>query len=244
MPDSRDWSPEPFGKLVTIGDAVAAGGDASSREYSWASVLAALLTDFQDEPVQLINVGLGGNIISTRVPPYSESRKPAASERVQKHVIDHQPDLLVIAYGLNDARGGTPLEMFRHEMSEFIGAVRQGCDPLIVLTGPNFVAEFTSPDPWSHADEDVFETFNLAVAQIARENDCLFCEIFHAAGGAEWLAGYSRVHPNDLGHRLIAHRIFQTLARNCSGLAARSKRLEETGERWRDESALKADYGH
>ena len=111
-----DRRPDPFRVLVTIGDAVAAGGDASSRDLCWAEVLAALITDFQDEPVRLINSGLGGNVISTRVPPYGESRKPAASERVQKHVIDHQPDLLVIGYGLNDARGGTPVELLLSQL--------------------------------------------------------------------------------------------------------------------------------
>ena len=55
---------------------------------------------------------------------------------------------------------------------------------------------------------------------------------------------YDGVHANDLGHRLVAHTIFQTLAQHCSGLAIRTKRLERTGERWRDESTLMADYGY
>ena len=33
-------------------------------------------------------------------------------ERYQKHVLDHHPDLVLISYGLNDARGGTPLAQF------------------------------------------------------------------------------------------------------------------------------------
>lgn len=37
---------------------------------------------------------------------------------------------------------------------------------------------------------------------------------------------------------------FQTLARNCSGLAIKKKQLERTRERWRDESTLMQDYGH
>ena len=101
-------------------------------------MLAALISDFQDEPVRLINSGIGANVISTRVPSYAASGKPAANERLQKHVIDHQPDLLVISYGLNDARGGTPAELFRRELIALIAAVRAGCDPLIVLLSPYF----------------------------------------------------------------------------------------------------------
>ena len=84
----------------------------------------------------LINAGIGANVISDRVPAYPHSGKPAANQRIGKHVIDHAPDLLVISYGLNDARGGTPVELFRAELLALVEAVRQGCDPLIVLLGP------------------------------------------------------------------------------------------------------------
>ena len=138
----RDWRPEPFRKLVTLGESTTAGGWSSVRERSWPHVLAALISDFQDEPVELVNTGIGANVISTRVPCYSYSGKPAANERVQKHVIDHDPDLLVISYGLNDARGGTPTEMFRTELAGVIEQVRAGCDPLIVLPGPYYMTDF------------------------------------------------------------------------------------------------------
>ena len=113
----HDWHPQPFRKLVTLGESTTAGGWSSVRERSWPHVLAALISDFQDDPVELVNTGIGANVISTRVPCYSYSGKPAANERVQKHVTNHDPDLLVISYGLNDARGGTPAELFRREMT-------------------------------------------------------------------------------------------------------------------------------
>ena len=43
----------------------------------------------------------------------------SADERLEKHVLSNSangnpivPDLLVLSYGLNDARGGTPRELF------------------------------------------------------------------------------------------------------------------------------------
>ena len=125
----KDWHPEPFRVLVTLGESTTAGGWSSAPDRCWAPVLAALISDFQDEPVRLVNSGIGANVISTRVPSYAASGKPAATERLQKHVIDHRPDLLVISYGLNDARGGTPVELFRWELIALIAAVRAGCDP-------------------------------------------------------------------------------------------------------------------
>ena len=53
---------------------------------------------------------------------------------------------------------------------------------------------------------------------------------------------YDGVHANDLGHGIVANRIFEVLARNCSGLAKKTKEAEKSSPRWRDESMLKADY--
>jgi lysophospholipase L1-like esterase len=239
-----DRHPDPFGVMVTLGESTTAGGWSSTPERCWAPVLAALISDFQDEPVRLVNSGIGANVISTRVPCYDLSGKPAANERIQKHVIDHQPDLLIISYGLNDARGGTPAEMFREELISLIADIRRECDPLILLPGPYYMTDFDSFDHFNHANHDVFLLYNLVIEQVAREYDCLFCDVYGAYGGVDRMVHYDGVHANDLGHRLIAHEIFQTLAQNCSGLALRTKRLEETSDRWRDESVLMADYGY
>ena len=45
-------------------------------------------------------------------------------------------------------------------------------------------------------------------------------------------------------HCIIADRIFEVLAQNCSGLALHTKEAEKTSPRWRDKSVLKADYGY
>ena len=244
-PSARDLHHEPFRVLVTLGESTTAGGWSSAPERCWPMVLAALINDFQDEPVGLVNSGIGANVISDKVPAYDRSGKPAANERVRKHVIDHAPDLVAISYGLNDARGGTPLEMFRRALMDLIVAVRRGCDPLIVLLGPYFMNDFTAGGPaWTNANHDVLQTFNLAIGQVAKEAGCLYSDVYSAYGGAPWTVHYDGVHANDLGHRLVANTVFQTLAQHSSGLAVRTKRLEQTSERWRDESMLQAEYGY
>jgi lysophospholipase L1-like esterase len=106
--EERDWHPGSFRVLVTLGESTTAGGWSSTTERCWASLLAALISDFQDERAKLVNSGIGFNVISSRVPSYPHSGKPAANERIQKHVAEYDPDLLVISYSLNDARGGSP----------------------------------------------------------------------------------------------------------------------------------------
>jgi len=243
--ERRDWHGEEFRTLVTLGESTTAGGWSSARERCWASRLAVLISDVQSLPVKLVNSGIGANVISTRSAAYEASGKPAATERLDKHVIAHRPDLLVISYGINDARGGTPPDLFEAEMRAIIDRVRQECSPLIVLLGPYYMTDFTLGAPtWGHGSLELFGKFNRLIARIAREKDCLFVDLLAAYGGAEWLVHHDGVHANDLGHLVVANRVFEVLVQNCSGLAKWTRAKEHDIPPWRDESTLAADYGH
>jgi len=242
--EARDWHSDPFRVLVTLGESTTAGGWSSTPDRCWAPLLADLISDFQDDPVTLVNTGIGANVISNRVPSYETSGKPAANERLDKHVIAHNPDLLVVSYGLNDARGATPVEMFRDEMTKLLKAIRTECDPLIVLPGPYYMTAFAGYPNYEHGSHEIFKIFNLATQQVAASNNCLYCDVYNAYNEASWMVHDDGVHANDLGHRIIANEIFKVLAQHCSGLAVRTKQLEKTSDRWRDESVLKDDYGH
>ncbi len=244
--NAPDWHPEPFRVLVTLGESTTAGGWSTTPERCWAARLAARISDFQDEPVRLVNSGIGDNVISTRSAGYEGSGKPAASERIGRHVIAHRPDLLIVSYGLNDARGGTPIGVFREELVSLLAAIREGCSPLIVLLGPYLSLRDPGEERerLAHATPAVYEVFNAAIEEVARDTDCLFCDAYRAYGGALWLVHFDRIHANDVGHQIVADAIFRTVATNCSGLATRTQRIEQKSPRWRDEARLRADYGY
>jgi lysophospholipase L1-like esterase len=238
----RDWWDREFRTLVTLGESTTAGGWASTRERCWANQLARLINEFQRVPVQLVNVGIGGNVISPRSPAYPHSGRPAALERLDQHVLAHQPDLLVASYGLNDARGNTPVDLFTGALRTLIDRVRHKLRPLIVLPGPYYMTAFRQYGPhWDHADLASFHRYNEAIAKVAAEKDCLFVDLLAAYRNADWLVHHDGVHANDLGHRLVANKIFEVLAANCSGLARETKELEKHIPRWRDESVLQRD---
>jgi lysophospholipase L1-like esterase len=240
----RDYHPTPFRKMVALGESTTAGGWSSKRERCWVSVLAALISDFQDEPVECVNSGLGANVISHRSPMYKHSGRPAADERLEKHVFAHEPDLVLVSYGLNDARGGTPLPLFVEALTSVTTSIQAHTGALMVLVGPYFMTDFKRSAPrWDKADLPTFHSFNGAVGALAAEHDWLYVDVLTANGETPWMMHYDGVHANDLGHRIIANRIFEVLAQNCSGLAVRTKALEQTSPRWRDESMLRADYG-
>ncbi len=244
MIPKSDWWSQPFRKMVALGESTTAGGWSSSRERCWVSLLAALISDFQDEPVEFVNSGLGANVISRRSPQYEHSGKPAAAERLEKHVYAHAPDLVLVSYGLNDARGGTPLSLFVEALGDVAASIQAKTQALVVLVGPYFMLDYQRGAPhWDKADLSVFHAYNAAIRPLAAEHDWLYVDILAANGLTPWMVHYDGVHANDLGHRIIANRIFEVLAQNCSGLAGRTKALEQTSPRWRDESVLRADYG-
>lgn len=231
--------------MVALGESTTAGGWSTSRDRCWVSLLASMINDVQSAPVQCVNSGLGANVISDRSPAYDFSRKPAAIERLDKHVIAHHPDLVVVSYGLNDARGGTPLDLFCQEMTTIVRRIKGETGALVVLLGPYYMLDYErGGERWNHSSASVLRAFTDAIRELAAAEECLFVDVLAANGGTGWMVHYDGVHANDLGHRIIAGEVFKVLAQNCSGLAKHTKALEQLSPRWRDESVLQADYGY
>ena len=188
--------------------------------------------------------GAQANLVSSSSPNYEQSGKPAADIRLQKHVIDHRPDLVLLSYGLNDARGGTTIPHFVDSLRSLITRLRESpSPPLVLLMGPyHMTAEGFAGhgDTWAHADLSTFHEFNDATAALAAEEDCLFADVLNANGGTDWMVHFDGVHANDVGHAIAAQEVFRTLAQNCSCIAAATQEAEKTSPRWRDESVLVA----
>ncbi len=163
----KDWRAAEFRKMVALGESTTAGGWSTSPERCWVPVLAALINDFQSRPMEFFNAGIGANVISTRSPSYEHSGKPAALVRLEKHVLAREPDLLIISYGLNDARGGTPRPLFREEMTTLVRRVRERIQPVIVLLGPYYMTGFDLYGPhWNNAALDLFRRYSEDIGKL------------------------------------------------------------------------------
>jgi len=91
---------------------------------------------------------------------------------------------------------------------------------------------------------EIFRQYNVAIEQIAEDCDCLFVNLLESYREADWLIHHDGVHANDVGHRIVANKVFEVLASNCSGLLLETKVLEDQIPPWRDESTLRVDYGY
>lgn len=211
----RDYRATPFRKVVVLGESHVAA-------KRWVDVFASLLNRFQGPPeCEMINAGIGGNAISRRSPGFPGSAKPSAMERYEKDVIAHNPELVILSYGLNDMRAGMPPEDFREDLSRIVAAVKEAGNPVVVLTTVYNMSAYALFPPYDKGSPQAAEVFNLVIRQVAEEQDALVADIWAAEGEAPWVMAIDTVHANELGHTLIGHRVFETVAANCSGVAHR-----------------------
>ena len=236
----RDHCSKPFRKLVAFGESHTVGISATRREWGWAPILKSLIDRFQEKPVAFVNNGIGADVLSRKCPMYGDykGKRPIGIERYSKHVIDEKPDLVAISYGLNDFRAGTPLAAFEGDLSSMVADIKKRTRSVIVLLDTYFIPGegFNHKTggtevgrAWHFGNKRIQLRYNNAIQQVAKTNDVLFAPISEAQGDAEWMvctpSGNGDIHANDLGHRVIANRVFEVLANNCSGLS--KKALED-----------------
>jgi len=235
----HDWHKNEFRTMVAIGDSITAGAWASSRNKSWVHRLSLLINEFQSTQVNYFNVGIGGNVISTKSRAYEYSNKPAGNERVERDILAYRPDLLFIAYGFNDLRGGTSLPVFCDEFKGFIKKIRERIQPLILILGPYYYYNYErGRGYWDHGSIEILYEYNRGMLSFAEQNNCLFVDLLDVYNQADWLIYNDGVHPNDIGHAVIANKVFQVLASNCLCLSLKVKSDEQDIKPWRNESLL------
>jgi len=233
----RDFSSKPFKKLVALGESHTVGISASRKELGWAPILKDLIDQFQEKPVTFVNHGIGADVLSKKCPMYRDyqGERPIGIERYRKHVIDEKPDLVVISYGLNDFRAGTPLAAFERDLSTMVADIQKPPRSVIVLLDTYFIpgkgfdhktGGTEVGRAWHYGNKTIQLRFNKAIKRVAKRHDVLFAPISEAQGDAEWMvctpSGNGDIHANDLGHRVIGNKVFEVLANNCSGISKKA----------------------
>jgi lysophospholipase L1-like esterase len=215
-----DLRSEPVRRIVALGESTTWGYSVSAKDNCWVSQVARMLETFQGAPIELINQGIGSNVLTTECPSYRFSVGASALERVDDDLVAFAPDMVFLSYGLNDSRGGTTPAAFRRAYQTLIDRIRARLDPTIVILNTYYMHEvlYTYPH-WDQSDYDVTEVFNLVIRQLAEANGLILADIYAAEVGVDWIIDQDHCHPNDLGHRLIANRVFEAIVRNCSFVA-------------------------
>lgn len=214
----NDIRTEPFRVILALGDSIVEGSGLSDKSQRWVERLLDLVNKFQSVEARLVDGSVGGCVISPKSKEYDASSKPSAAECYLEITRKANPDLVIISYGLNDMRGGTPVDIFVSEVQSMIQNLKRDTSALLILTNIVHMTGFDSHNPFNQGSVEKTLLFNKQIDELARRNNCLFADIYGAMAKAEKLVLPDGVHCTALSHQLIANKIFEVLAAQCACL--------------------------
>lgn len=173
-------------------------GDSLSAEYGlgrgtgWVALLQHLLT--QEKPgVQVINASISGDTTSG-----GRSRLPALLKR-------HQPSLVVIELGGNDALRGLPMAMTKGNLLDMTQKA-QAAGAQVLLLGMQMPPNY---------GPDMAQQFEAAYAQVAKSQKAALVPFFLKGVGDDpdplkWFLP-DRIHPNEAAQPRLLANVWPTL---------------------------------
>ena len=203
--------------IVAFGDSVTHGALASG-EINYETVYWNLLKKKLNAvrayvPVNVINAGIGGITAARSI------------DRMHRDVLKHEPDLIIVCFGLNDVNG--ELETYLSALKEiFARALESGAE--VIFMTPNmlntYVAEGTAEVHLKYAEKTAsyqnggrMDTYMGEAVKLAREMGVTVCDCY-----SEWrrrsktedttrlLANHIN-HPIREMHELFAQSLFDAI---------------------------------
>ncbi|MEZ6109200.1 MAG: SGNH/GDSL hydrolase family protein [Pirellulaceae bacterium] len=196
------------GEPLTIGvsgDSISTGLDASGKtdaqpqQPGYAQLIVAQLAALSGSDIDLVNRSVAGWSVANGVQDLAE-------------LLKSQPDLIIVAYGMNDVGRRDP-RWYRERTEEILRGVREANDETEVI----LVSTMLGNDQWIHTPREMFPEYRDQLRELqgpttafadATEvwTELLEHKHFHD------LTGNGLNHPNDCGHRLYAQAILRLLA--------------------------------
>lgn len=197
-------------KVVVAGDSIAAGGDASGtfgsppRMPPFPQLFVDQLEATYGSDVALTNLAVGGTSVAQGV------------EALPKYVAE-KPDLLIVAFGMNDVGRRDPA-WFGATTKKLLDGIRETLPETEVL----LVAPMIGNEEWVHTPREMFPLYRDELAKLAGPGVAL------ADVTSVWatllqhkrhldMTGNGLNHPNDFGHRLYAQALLGLLVEPESG---------------------------
>jgi lysophospholipase L1-like esterase len=192
--------------IVLFGDSISTGCNASG----WANV-PPFQPPYQDLLVMNLQSAYGAKISL-----WNEAVGGRATDwglaNIGK-VAAHRPDLVILAFGMNDA-GGVPAVRYRANIKAMMDAVRQKRPAAEFI----LVASMLGNKDWTTLHQELFPQFRDALAGLCGEGAVLadmtsmWAELFRHK--QDWdMTGNGVNHPNDFGHRIYAQVLSTLLIR-------------------------------
>ena len=211
-------------KVVALGSSTTALR--GSVKHVYCDRLDTMLRD-RGLPVEIVNSGIGG------------STTEHSRARFQKDVLDHDPELVIIMLGANDAAidvwknppATTPRvakQLYAKNLRNFVETLKAGNVKVILMAPPPFrwtaklkelygKPPYDVNDPWGFSAK--LAEYCDVVRAVAREKDVPLVDVFKAFQEYDRVDGQSvddlfvdGMHPNDKGHAIIAELLAPVIA--------------------------------
>lgn len=184
-------------RVVCFGDSITKRG--------YPDVMAA------DLGIEAINAGVAGN------------SSAAGLRRMQKDVLEHQPDIVVIFFGTNDARVDEPRvyatpKQYEDNLTTMVQACKKARAEVVICTLPPIDEKvyFKRHEHKPYADaggiEAMWKEYRAAAMRVAKKHKLPVVDLNQELSKKpEWLSP-DGVHPSTAGTRLIADLIGKKVA--------------------------------
>lgn len=207
--------------IVAFGDSVTHGaliGEINYETVYWNLLKKKLNAFRSDIPVNVINAGISG--ITAK----------ASLERLDKQVLAHNPDLVIVCFGLNDINGTLK------EYTESLGYIFDKCTAAgaeVVFMTPNmlntYVAEDTPKEYLEYAaitaeyqNSGKMDMYISTAIEVAKEKNVMVCDCY-----SKWkkisetedttMLLCNRInHPTREMHKLFADSLYDILMENAA----------------------------
>ena len=172
--------------IVCLGDSITNG---FGVRRPWRLVMQRLLREHYPEiSFKVLNAGVDGDTLF------------GGRRRLRRDVLRSTPDLITIAFGLNDLYMGVPLPEFSRNLNEMVVEIKRGnCHPLLLTTiKPAVPAQlFGGETP---------ELYNEVIREAAKQQQVPVLDVWGAWPELSdpWVFFLSDgVHPNEAGHDFL-----------------------------------------
>ncbi len=186
------------------GDSITFGLNASGRVETppfmpmYPDLVAAQLRASYGGEVSLFNRAVGGWGVSNGVADLDK-------------LLEHQPDLVIIAYGMNDVGYRNP-ETYKQGIQQMISRIKMARpDAEMIL-----VATMVGNDQWTHTPREMFPKYRDVLASLCGDGvaiadlTSLWTEMLKRKRDCD-LTGNGVNHPSDFGHRVYASAVLSLL---------------------------------
>ena len=186
------------------GDSISTGLDASDKtaappfQPGYPELVVSQLRVLFDSDVRLVNRAVSGWSIANGVADLEK-------------LLAENPDLLIVAYGMNDVGRRDPA-WFAQQTSQLIENTRKA-DPEIEIL---LVSTMLGNGEWVHTPRDMFEVYRDELKKLVQPGVAfadvtqVWTEMLRQKPDFD-LTGNGLNHPNDFGHRLYAQALLQVL---------------------------------